>query len=227
MGQPRLRHALLEGERILLRPISARDAERAFGVLHGRREILDWLAWSGPHSLAEVAEHYARWRRASESGDDYQFAVVERASAVFSGSIAVRFAGHPFNANLGYWIDPERWGRGYASEAIRLATWLAFARLESVLAYAHLDVENHGSRRALEKSGFAEDCITTKEFPSGARRVRNLSLSRTGFARAFGGWSPPCAEVELEPREPPSAPAVGLVRLPPASSAPPEPTPEA
>ena len=53
--------------------------------------------------------------------------------------------------DVGYWIGREFWGRGIATRALA-------AFLEQVSArplYAHVVKHNHGSRRVLEKCGFA------------------------------------------------------------------------
>lgn len=56
---------------------------------------------------------------------------------------------------VGYFFDPSAWGQGYASELVAACTELADRRLglRELTAFAHPD--NAGSRRVLEKAGFA------------------------------------------------------------------------
>jgi RimJ/RimL family protein N-acetyltransferase len=49
-----------------------------------------------------------------------------------------------------YWIAPARWGRGYASEALR--QFLTFETTRPL--YARVASDNRGSFRVLEKHGF-------------------------------------------------------------------------
>ncbi len=60
-----------------------------------------------------------------------------------------------YGPEVGYWFSPACWGRGYATELT--AASLAFARdrvgLPEVQAFVRPD--HHGSRRVLEKAGFA------------------------------------------------------------------------
>lgn len=60
-------------------------------------------------------------------------------------------------AELGYYVDPEAHGQGYATEAVALVVEYAFRdrRLEKLAADAIAD--NEASRRVLEKNGFREE----------------------------------------------------------------------
>src|SRR5207244_7702218 len=57
-------------------------------------------------------------------------------------------------ARVGYWVDPKRWSRGLATDAVKLATWLAFEHFGADDAYAWTFAGNFASRRVLEKCGF-------------------------------------------------------------------------
>ena len=61
------------------------------------------------------------------------------------------------DAELGYLIHPEYWGRGYATEAIKAfldGLWEGVRDVEKVTGF--VDSENVGSVRVLEKCGFRE-----------------------------------------------------------------------
>jgi RimJ/RimL family protein N-acetyltransferase len=199
----------LAGERVALRPVREGDIERAFEALHGRREILDWLVWAGPERREDLIAFYARWRqggereeRRGEHGRDYHLAVLDRADGRFSGCISLRFAGHPGAGDLGYWIAVECWGRGFATEAIRLASWLGFGALRAHLIYANVFTGNFASRRALEKSGYRVDRETAVTIGERARVQWCLNATRRSFLKAAGAWSPASARVELEQSDP-------------------------
>ena len=57
---------------------------------------------------------------------------------------------------VGYFLHPAAWGRGYASELVAACTQIAddTLRLPELIAFAHPD--NAASRRVLEKAGFVE-----------------------------------------------------------------------
>lgn len=198
MSQLRFRSVLLEGELVRVRPIRADDALMAFELLHGHPEILDWLIWDGPDVVSELADGYAQWRTDSSSGANYHFAIEDLTAGAFLGAIGLRFEGHEHQGDIGYWIRSDAWGRGFASEALRLVDWLGFARGESMLHYATVFVGNDASARVLEKRGYTED-------PSGAAKVakhgklverRFFSINRRAWAARDGEWEPPVARVE-------------------------------
>jgi ribosomal-protein-alanine N-acetyltransferase len=153
---PRLADVCLEGELVRLRRPLAEDAEVAFELIHGRREILAWLVWSGPRDADELRERYAAWTVCGEEGDNYMLTVADKADDRFAGTLALHFAGHPAEGQLGYWIASARWGRGWMSEAIGLSAHLCFEHLGARRLYASVFEGNHASRRVLEKNGFAD-----------------------------------------------------------------------
>jgi ribosomal-protein-alanine N-acetyltransferase len=58
------------------------------------------------------------------------------------------------NAEIGYWLGREYWGRGIVSEALALLTAHAFATLPLNRIYALPFVRNAASCRVLEKAGY-------------------------------------------------------------------------
>lgn len=203
-AQPVLEDAWLAGERAALRPVVPADAERAFAALHGRREILDWLVWGGPETPADLEEHYRRWRRggdeparAADGGRDYALAIVDLEDGCFAGSIGLRSAAHAGTGDLGYWVAADRWGRGLASEAVRLTSWLALGPLRMSLLFASVFLGNQASRRALEKSGFTVERQVELVVDGVPRQEWCLAATRRSFLRAVGDWRPRASRVEL------------------------------
>jgi RimJ/RimL family protein N-acetyltransferase len=144
----------LIGERVRLRPHRSEDAAAAFALIAGRDEILRWLVWDGPSSPAELGEYYGRWAIDSDGGPDLRLAIEERASGALAGSLSVRFAGHPGQGDIGYWVGLPFQGRGLGREALELCAHLAFAHLAGSSLSAWVFVGNAPSRRVLERTGF-------------------------------------------------------------------------
>jgi RimJ/RimL family protein N-acetyltransferase len=74
------------------------------------------------------------------------------ATIVADGAVAGHLVcfGEPGARDVGYWIDRAYWGRGYASEALRLFLELLPDRHLKATVAAH----NPASMRVLEKNGF-------------------------------------------------------------------------
>ena len=66
------------------------------------------------------------------------------------------------NATLGYYIDEAHTGRGYATEAVRLALEFAFGSARLHRVQAAVLPRNIASRRVLEKAGFCREGRSTK-----------------------------------------------------------------
>lgn len=77
---------------------------------------------------------------------------------------------------LGYWLHPDAWGQGYATEAARAMT----AQGREVLGYAALcartDPDNLASQRILAKLGFRPDGSVPAQTRRGANRALRFRL---------------------------------------------------
>lgn len=58
------------------------------------------------------------------------------------------------NAELGYWLSEEHWGKGIMSKAIKEIVRIAFDKLDINRIYASPFETNYASHRILEKAGF-------------------------------------------------------------------------
>lgn len=59
-----------------------------------------------------------------------------------------------FSAEVGYWLGEDYWGRGIATEGLKLLAAYAFAERNLLRLFALPLADNAGSRRVLEKAGF-------------------------------------------------------------------------
>jgi ribosomal-protein-alanine N-acetyltransferase len=84
----------------------------------------------------------------------YAFAIVAEGEP--AGTITLsNVARGPFqNANVGYWVDGSRNGKGIATRAVALAVEHAFGELGLHRVQAGTLVDNRASQRVLEKNGF-------------------------------------------------------------------------
>jgi RimJ/RimL family protein N-acetyltransferase len=64
-----------------------------------------------------------------------------------------------FSAEVGYWVGRACWGRGIATEALRLFTEYAFERFGLLRVFALPFADNARSIRVLEKAGYQREGI--------------------------------------------------------------------
>lgn len=139
----------LEGERIELRGLKARDAVR-LAELAAPYEVSSMLArMPHPYTLADAEAFLAQ--ELAGGGAAVNYAIDAGAGLIG----IVSFIGMDRLPELGYWLGRPYWGRGLMTEAARLAlAWLfATTAHEAVIAGAFAD--NPASLRVQRKLGFS------------------------------------------------------------------------
>jgi ribosomal-protein-alanine N-acetyltransferase len=94
----------------------------------------------------------------------FQWALTLKDSGQLIGNIGIRkenFSDH--KADIGYEINPEFWGQGYASEAALAVRNFGFRKLGLHRIWAHCLEENRASRRVLEKIGLRLEGILRED----------------------------------------------------------------
>jgi ribosomal-protein-alanine N-acetyltransferase len=144
----------LVGESVSLRLVTAADCTDRYVSWLQDPQVNRYLEtrWR-PQSLEAVRGFVADMQK---SDANYLMAIVENSSGTHLGNLKVGPIVAPHEmADLSYFIGERgAWGKGYATQAIRLATTFAFRRLGLRRLQAGLYETNLGSKRALEKAGY-------------------------------------------------------------------------
>ena len=154
---------LLETPRLILRRWTERDAE-LLAALGALPEVVRYVGtgqvWT-PQRAAEVsARNVEHWR-----AHGFGWRVVE-AQARPLGLIALNYAGEgtvgldPSEFEIGWWLHPEAWGRGYATEGARAVRDEALTRVHAPSLVARIQPANAASRRVAEGLGMRVDFDT-------------------------------------------------------------------
>ena len=148
----------LETLRLILRPLTAKDAP----------DLRRWLARD---------EIYTYWGRKASKNErepelmfidprpwvkrkpdpDFKWGMVLKETSAVIGMLAIFDIENARMASVGYRLDPECWGCGYTTEALRAAADFIFAHTELDRLHATADVRNIASNRVLEKCGFVHE----------------------------------------------------------------------
>jgi len=193
--QPELVDLCIEGEQVRLRPVRPSDAPAAFPLIHRCEEITRWLVWDGPGDEEELAESYGEWRVGEPSGGFNYRLAIESLEHGFVGTIGLRFEGHPFIGDVGYWVAPAFWRRGFGTEANRLLAVLGFEYLQARALTAVVFVGNDASARLLQKVGYVCEVDARGQALVGLptefeRESWSFGLTRPDLRRASAGWRP-------------------------------------
>ncbi len=123
----------------------------AFPTLEATREQMDWYEqiWQ---------ERSGLWWAICLHGEERMI-----------GAIGFNnFKPAPEKAEIGYWILPEYWGKGYASEAMEEVLKIAFTSLGLHRIEAYVEGGNEASVRMLQRFGFVhEGCMRECEVENG------------------------------------------------------------
>jgi ribosomal-protein-alanine N-acetyltransferase len=150
---------ILRGGRVSLRLVTLEDCTDRYESWLADPIVNQYLEtrWR-PQPLEAIREFVAGM---VESSDSYLFAILENESGRHVGNIKVGpIVWNHLYADVSYFIGERScWGKGYASEAIRLATGFGFHRLGLHRLQAGLYASNGGSGKALQKVGYRHEAV--------------------------------------------------------------------
>jgi RimJ/RimL family protein N-acetyltransferase len=95
------------------------------------------------------------------------FALIDRQTGRFAGSLHLRPAGPPHVADVGFVVHPAFRGRGYATRALRLVSEWAFTQADFVRLELGTKRDNLASQRAAMAAGFTQEGIATARLRNG------------------------------------------------------------
>ncbi len=149
----------LHTERLILRQLDKKDSLDMYEY-SCLEEVTRYLLWS-PHENKNYTYRYlCQVQGYYKNGGYYDWAVVERATDKMIGTCG--FANIDSDNNrgeIGYVLNPDFWGRGYAPEAVRAVLDYGFTYLGIHRAEAKYMVGNDRSRRVMEKCGMTFEGI--------------------------------------------------------------------
>lgn len=157
----------LVGDKLYLRLVELSDCGERYLSWLADAEVNQFLEtrWS-EHTAASIREFAGRMR---ESDSEYLFAIIETGGERHVGNIKLG----PINpvhrhADLSYFIgERDVWGKGIATEAIRMAARFGFERLELHRLQAVVSSANIRSARALERAGFLREGMAREKLWTG------------------------------------------------------------
>lgn len=165
----------LRGERVLVRPYKESDAQALQeAVAESRDHIRPWLPFADLHMTVEESRDWINRQsanfilRTSIGGG-----VWEHKSGRFLGGLGI----HPRDWNIryfeiGYWLRKSAGGRGYMTEAVRLATDYLLSSLEAQRVEIRCDERNERSAAVARRMGFVLEA-----------RLRNDTRAEDGSVR--------------------------------------------
>ena len=156
-----------DGERVRLRLVRLDDCTPRYVGWLSDPAVNRFLEtrWS-PQSLESVRDFV---RSMLDDPGSYLFAIVDRSDGQHIGNLKIGpINRHHQFADVSYFIgDVSRWGRGLATDAIRIATRIGFERLMLHRLQAGVYGTNGGSCKALERAGYSREGVFAQQLRNG------------------------------------------------------------
>lgn len=147
----------IETERLLLRELLPTDAEAMF-EMDSNPEVHKYLGNNPVTDIEQVRGYIESIREQYSNNGIGRWAVVEKESGKVIGWAGLKFIteienGHTHFYDVGYRLNQQYWGKGYATESANAAIKYGFEELGLTEIIGSANVENIKSRKALEKCG--------------------------------------------------------------------------
>ncbi len=147
---------ILETERLILRPWKKNKADAKELYRYARDSRVGPAAGWPVHK--DAAESLEIIRNILSTPDIYAVVLKETGKPIGAAGITYGSTGRKYlkkdEAEIGYWIGVEHWGKGYAPEAVRALLQRGFEELGRNAVWCGYYEGNDKSRRVQEKCGF-------------------------------------------------------------------------
>ena len=154
----------LLGRRIELRPVVDEDAPALLAIF-GDPEVIKY--WTSPplRDLAGAEGLIGEIREKFRSRRVFQWGIVilETGGLVGTCGLGSVFLAHR-RAEVGFVLRRDMWGRGLATEALRVLLAFCFDKLNLHRIEADVDPQNQRSLRLLEKQGFQREGLARERW---------------------------------------------------------------
>ncbi|CUR56519.1 putative Acetyltransferase, ribosomal protein N-acetylase [metagenome] len=167
----------LHTERLTIRDWRRDDAERVLATL-GRDDVMRWLG-DEPHAvltdLDQARQSIERWTALSSTPPLGCWAVESTATGEVLGAVLLLVLPHGTEdeVEIGWWLHPDAWGHGYATEAARAVLAHGFtAGLPQILAVTLPG--NEPSNRVCRRLGMSEEGVVHRWYDADMLLFRAL-----------------------------------------------------
>jgi [ribosomal protein S5]-alanine N-acetyltransferase len=148
---------IIETERLYLRKINIQDAAAMY-ALDSSALVHKYLGNNPVKSLDETHTAINFIQHQYQQHGIARWAVIEKQTNNFIGWAGLKYITEPINNNvhyydIGYRLNENYWGKGFATEAAKAALKYGFEQLQLTSIFAITDCGNNASKNVLLKCG--------------------------------------------------------------------------
>lgn len=172
-----LRHSHLTTARLLLRPVTLADAPAMLRYASDPR--VTEFVFPTQNDLATTEENILQYFLAAPAG---KYGIELQDEHEFIGTIDLRLDSINLSAEIGYVLNHDYWGQGYAPEACRALIELGF---DTLIEACH-HTANSRSGRVMQKIGMRQEAIlrNAQQFKGQTVTEAIYALTDADFAAA-------------------------------------------
>ncbi|HOO72961.1 MAG TPA: GNAT family N-acetyltransferase [Spirochaetota bacterium] len=154
-------NALLIGtERLLLRKPLISDSGAVFTSYARDPDVSRYLTWR-PHKTIDETKGFIEFCIRNFNKDSFlAWCIIRRADNKLLGMVHLVIKEN--DANFGYVLLKDAWGKGYATEALKAVIEYGFSLRSIQRIWGICDTGNPASARVMEKAGLCRDSILKK-----------------------------------------------------------------
>ena len=141
----------------MIRPVTVDDAEELCALYRANRDFLVRFEPTREESFYTVPGQRGRLEHHvhdAANGEGWRFAIMDDGAIAGTINVGDVIRGPLQLANIGYFVDRARNGRGLATGAVADVIDFAFGELDLHRLEAGTLPDNHASQRVLQKNGF-------------------------------------------------------------------------
>ena len=145
---------------IVLRPWQKQDAQELASVANNKNiwnNVRDALP--SPYTVMDALQWIAH---VNDQNPVVNFAIVHNGKIAGSIGCKPKSDVSRKSIEIGYFVGELYWGKGIATEAVRLLVDFIETQMDVVRIYAHVFAQNKSSMKVLQKNGFYLEAISRK-----------------------------------------------------------------
>jgi RimJ/RimL family protein N-acetyltransferase len=160
----------IETDRLVLRPLEPGDFDALYAY-QSRDDVTRYLYWGArtKDEVHEALETKMAHTAIDAEGDFIALAAVTKDTGVMVGDVDLLFLSEEHQqGEMGYIVDPDHQGHGYATEAARVMLRIGFEDLGLHRIVGRAEARNTGSARVMERLGMRREAhLIENEFVRG------------------------------------------------------------
>lgn len=166
----------IETQRLVIRCYNPADAAMLKAAIDDSIEHLrPWMPWINqePESIEDKTARLRIYRGQFDLGQDYVFGIFDKEEKTLIGSTGLHTRVGEKAREIGYWINVNHIGNGYATEAVSALTKVGFEIEGLERIEIHCDPRNDRSQKIPQKLGYQLDEIVVNGITDAEGNLRD------------------------------------------------------